>query len=181
MEALRLALKDERYTEARISGGLNHSRYTGVTRGSDRNDDNPQFDRALARLKTADQANAPVNDTLTLARVYLARGTREDAKHALLLLNQLAPRGVETPEALNDTGVAYMQLDDNDKAIGFFTRALAKAPNYDEAVFNKALAEQSVHLYDDAKRDWQQFIDQSSDEKWKAEAADHLNALGRGR
>lgn len=181
MEALRLGLKDQRRTEARISGGLEHSRYTGVTRGNDANDDNLHFDRALGKLRSAEQENAPANQRLVLARVYLARGTRSDIDHAFKILNQLSAQGVETAEVLNDTGVAYMQRDDYDKAIEFFTRALAKAPNYDEALFNKALAEERVHHNDDAKRDWQQFTDQASNEKWKAEAADHVKTLSRAR
>jgi tetratricopeptide (TPR) repeat protein len=182
MEALRLGLRDQRRTEARISGGFEYSRYIGVTRGEDANGDNLHFDRALGKLRSAEQENAPADERLALARVYLARGTRPDIDHALRLLNQLSAGGVETAEMLNDTGVAYMQREDSyDKAIEFFTRALAKAPNYDEALFNKALAEQRGRLNDDAKRDWQQFIDQATDEKWKAEAAGHLKALSRAR
>jgi tetratricopeptide (TPR) repeat protein len=180
MEALRLGLKDQRRTEARISGGLEYSRYAGVTRGEDANDDNLHFDRALGKLRSAEQENAPSNERLVLARVYLARGTRPDIDHAFKILSQLSASGVETSEVLNDTGVVDMQRDDYEKAIEVFTRALAKDPNYGEALFNKALAEQRLHRDDDAKRDWQQFIDQAPDEKWKAEAADHVKALSRG-
>lgn len=181
MEALKLGLKDQRRTEARISGGLEHSRYAGVTRGERANDDNLLFDRALGKLRSAEQENAPADERLVLARVYLARGTRSDVDHAFTILNQLSAHGVETAEVLNDTGVALMQRDEYDQAIEFFMRALAKATNYDEALFNKALAEERVHNNDDAKRDWQQFIDQAPNEKWKAEAADHMKALSRGR
>ncbi len=182
MAALRLAVKDQRYTQARVSGGLDYSNYA-VTRGGDRNDNDLQFSRALGKLKSVEQENAPVNDRLVLARVYLARGTREDARHALVILNQLAARGVETPEALNDTGVAQFQLDNYDEAIALFSKALAKSPAYNEALFNRALAEQSARRGSDARRDWQQFIDQSSDDKWKGEGRMHLSVLGdeRGR
>ncbi|PYT08642.1 MAG: hypothetical protein DMF60_04310 [Acidobacteria bacterium] len=156
MEALRLGLKDQRRTEARISGGLEYSRYTGVTRGEDANDDNLHFDRALGKLRSAEQENAPANERLVLARVYLARRTPSDI----------------------DTGVAYMQPDNYDKAFEFFTRALAKAPNYDEALFNRALAEQRARHNDDAKRDWQQFIEKSWDDNWKTEARKNLSSLG---
>ena len=181
MEALRLGLKDQRRTEARISGGLEHSRYAGVTRGEEADDDNLHFDRALGKLRSAEQDNAPPNDRLALSRVYIARGTRSDADRALNILNQLSANGVETAEVINDTGVAHMQRDEYDKAIELFTRALAKAPTYEEALFNKALAEQRARRNDEARRDWQQFIDQTSNEKWKAEAADHLKVLSRAR
>ncbi|MEK6322422.1 MAG: tetratricopeptide repeat protein [Acidobacteriota bacterium] len=180
-EALTLAMKDARRIEARVSGGFDHSRYGAGTRGDDRNDDNLRFDQALGRLRSALQENAPVDDRLMLARVYLARGTRPEARQALTILTQLGARGVETPGALNDTGVAHLLLDDYDSAIAYFSKALAKLPSYDEALFNKALAEERAHRDDDARRDWQVFLSHSSDDKWKTEAADHLKALSRDR
>ena len=179
MDALGLALKDQRLIEPRISGRLPYSSYSGVTRGENANDDNLHFERALNKLSAAEQANAPAEQRLTLARVYLARGTPSDIDRALKILNQLSADGFETAEVLNDTGVAHMQRYDNDKAIELFTRSLAKTPNYDQALFNKALAEQRLRHNDDAKRDWRQFIAQTTDEKWKAEAADHVQALSR--
>ena len=89
-------------------------------------------------MRFAEKEAAPVNDKLVLARVYLARGTREDARHALILLDQLAARGVAAPEAFNDTGVAQFELGNYEDAIADFTKALAKAPSYDEALFNRA-------------------------------------------
>ena len=179
MEALKLAVKDARYSQARVSGGLDYSRFAGTRRGpGDPNDRDFQFDRALGKLRTAEQDNAPVKRRLVLARIHLARGTREDAKSALAILNQLAARGVDTAEALNDTGVAQFQLDNYDEAIGYFSKALQKSPAYYEALFNRALAEERAHRDDDARRDWQQFIEHSPDESWKAEAREHLNSLG---
>jgi tetratricopeptide (TPR) repeat protein len=180
MDALKLAVKDARYTEARVSGGLAYSRYA-VTRGGGRNDDDLQFSRAIGKLQPAEQENAPVNDRLVLARVYLARGRHEDATRARAILNQLAGRGVETPEALSDTGVAELQLNNYDAAIEYFSEALAKSPNWGEALFNRALAEERARRDRDALRDWQQFIDQSPDDNWTAEARLHLNSLGGTR
>ena len=175
MDALKLAVKDARYTEARVSGSLAYSRYA-VTRGGGRNDDDLQFSRAIDKLKPAEQQNAPLNDRLVLARVYLARGTHEDAKRALAIVNQLAERGVETPEALNDTGVAELELNNYDDAIAYFSKALAKSPTYAEALFNKALAEERARRDRDARLDWQKFIDKSADDGWKTEAQAHLNS-----
>ena len=176
MQALKLALKDVRFSEARVSGGLPYSRYS-VTRGGAANNDDLEFSRALANLKGAEQENAPVNDRLALARVYLARGRFEDAQRALEILTQLIAGGVETPEALNDLGVAELQLKDYDKAIAHFTRALAKSPSYKEALFNEALAEERMNRDADAARDWQLFINQSPDSGWKSEAETHLRTL----
>jgi tetratricopeptide (TPR) repeat protein len=145
-----------------------------VTRGPESKNDDLQFDRAISQLRFAWQDTAPVNDKLVLARVYLARGTPEDAGNALTILDQLATRGFETPEALNDDGVAQFEMGKYEEAIAYFAKALAKSPNYNEALFNKALAEERAHRNDQAEQDWQQFIKVSSDETWKAEAQKHL-------
>ena len=175
MDALRLGLKNGRHTEARISGGFEHSRYLGTTRGGDSNDDDLHFNRAENKVKAAAIDSTAVEARQTLARVYLARGTPEDAGRALVILDQLMNSGAATPEALNDIGVAHLQLEHYDKAIGDFSQALAKSPGYNEALFNRALAEGLARHDEDARRDWQQFINQSSDENWKAEAKEHLN------
>jgi len=176
MAALRLGLKDGRYTEARISR-LDHSRYAGPTRGGDSNNDDLHFDRAENKVKAAAQEPAAVDAKLVLARIHLARATREDARQALAILNQLAARGVETPETLNDTGVAQFQLEKYDDAIAYFTKALAKSPTYNESLFNRALAEERARHNEDARRDWQEFIKKPSDDSWNNEARAHLSRL----
>jgi len=177
MDALRLAVKDQRRTEARISGGLDHSAYAGVTRGIETNGDELNFSRARNKIKRAEQENAPVDERLVLARVYLSGGTRPGASQALTILSQLAAGGMETPEALNDTGVAHLQLENYDEAITYFNKALLKSPTYYEALFNRALAEQRAHRDIDAAQDWQWFIDLSPDNGWKDEARSKLNSL----
>lgn len=173
MKALALAVKDQRHTEARISGGLAYSQYK-ANRGAQTKDDDLQFSLAISELRSAEHETAPVNNKLVLARVYLARGTREDVLHALKILDEVATRGFESSEALNDTGVAQFELGNYETAIAYFTRSLAKSPTYGEALFNKALAEERARNYDQAKQDWEQFINQSSDDSWKSHARTHL-------
>ena len=170
MQSLKLAMKDERRSPARISGGLEYSPYS-VTRGEEDSDE-LQFSRALNQLKYAESESAPAEARLALARVYLARGSRDEAKKAIAILESLAARA----EALNDLGVAEFQLGNYNEAITRFDAALEKSPNFTEALFNKALAEERAGRYSDAQRDWEQFISQSSDEKWKAEARRHLKS-----
>ena len=176
MEALRLAVKDKRSTPLRVSGNIEYSVYS-AERGDDRDGADLQFSRALLKLKSAEAETAPAKHRLVLARIYLARGKLEDSKHALEILRQIEARGVETDESLNDTGVAYFQLRDNNTAIHYFSRSLAKS-GYIEALFNRAVAEQAASLLDDARKDWEQFLVQSKDEKWNAEAGNRLKALG---
>lgn len=177
MEALRLAVKDKRTTPLRVSGNLEYSAYS-VKRGDDRDNTDLQFSRALLKLKSAEEETAAASDRLVLARIYLARGKLEDSKHALEILLQVEARGVETAESLSDTGVAYFQLQDNNTAIDYFSRSLAKSPGYIEALFNRAVAEQGANRLADARRDWEQFLAQSKDEKWNDEAGKRLKTLG---
>ncbi len=178
MAALRLGLRDARYTQARISGGLEYSPYSGTTRGGDSKNDDLHLDRAENKVKAAAQDPAAVDARLVLARIHLAHGTPRGATQALAILNQLAANGVETAEVLNDTGVAHFQLTDYLEAIADFNKALTKSPAYNEALFNRALAEgMTLHNDQDARRDWQTFLDKSSDEKWKNEARERLKQL----
>lgn len=171
MQILAQAMKDERRSETRISGGLNHSRYT-ETRGTVESDD-LQLNRALNQVKSGENVDAQ----LILARVHLAFEKPEHTQQALAILAQLMSKGIESPELLNDHGVANYQFKKYDEAIEDFNKALAKKPDYAEALFNKALAEEHMYRYSDAKQSWQQFIKLSSDAKWIDEAEKRLNML----
>jgi len=177
MEALRLAVKEKRFTPLRVSGNFEYSVYS-AKRGDDRDNTELQFTRALLKLKPAEAETAPASHRLLLACIYLSRGKLEDSKRALEILKQVEAQGVETAESLNDTGVAYFQLQDNSTAIDYFSRSLARSPGYIEALFNRAVAEQGANRLADAKRDWEQFLVQSKDERWNAEAGKRLKALG---
>ena len=179
MSSLRQGLKDVRLSEARISGGFDYSRYAGSTRGIDNNDNDFYLTRAENKVKSAaDRESKGIENRIVLARVYLARGTPDGAAQAQAILNQIGTSATEKAEVLNDIGVARFQQREYASAIEYFTRALQKNPSFDEALFNLALAEESDNRTEDARRDWQKFINQSSDEKWKAEARNRLNSLG---
>jgi tetratricopeptide (TPR) repeat protein len=172
-EALAKAMKDERRGETRISGGLEYSPHPS-TRGTVESDD-LQLNRAFNKWKFAESDNAPAEARLNLARVHLAFAKPDHARRALVILEQLMARGIESHEVLNDLGVAKFQLHDYEEAVAHFNKALEKKPDYSEALFNRALAEESLGRYSDAKQSWQQFINLSSDANWKEEAERHLS------
>lgn len=174
-QALAKAMQDERRGVTRISGGLNYSPHS-ATRGVVESDD-IQLKRALNKLKSAEGDNASVETQLILARVHLAFEKPDHTRLALTILEQLMANGIESHEVLNDLGVAQYQLHNYNEAVANFGKALEKKPDYAEALFNKALAEERLYLDSDAKESWQQFINLSSDPNWKDEAKKHLNAL----
>ncbi len=175
--ALGDAMKTERRTEVRISGGFEYSPHP-VRRGNSESesagDDNLDFERVFAKLKAAEKASAPVAQRLILARAYLARNASGDASRARTILEEVAASGNESAEIDNDKGVALFQLGNYQAALNSFTKALEKKPDSFEALFNLALAEERLKSYSDARRDWETFIKVSPDAKWKAEAQRHL-------
>lgn len=175
MQTLAQAMKNERRNETRISGDIDYSPHPG-TRGANESDD-LQLRQALNRSKSAENDSASVEELLTLARVHLAFGKADHTQQALAILDQLMLKGVESPELLNDHGVANYQIHKYNEAIKDFDKALEKNPVYSEALFNKALAEERASRYQDAKQSWQQFINLSPDAKWKDEAKKRLNGL----
>lgn len=177
MDAMKLAVRDKRYSLARVSGGFDHSPYAGTLRGDDEGSEGLLFDRAEIKAKAAAQVTSDSEAGLISARSHLIRGASNEANQALLILEQLAKGGVETPEALNDLGVAQFQRLNYDEAIDYFTRALEKSPGYGEALFNRALAYQRLDRNDEARQDWQQFISQSPNDGWKDEAMAQLREL----
>jgi len=165
----------ERHSEARVSGDFPWSRLA-VRRGAD-DPDESQFKLALQALSFAEDRSAPAKHRATLARVYLYHARARDSKRALEILRELAADGADTAEVYNDIGAAFMQLGKNEEAIAQLDYALNKKPDFEEALFNRALAEQSAKKFEDAKRDWNRFILTTKDEKWKLEAEAHLRDI----
>ncbi|MEN3330881.1 MAG: hypothetical protein V7641_246 [Blastocatellia bacterium] len=173
-QSLALAMKEERRSATRISGGFDYSPYVS-TKGSD---DSPELRLKLAvnQLKAAESDNASVEMRQMLARAHLAFDRPEHARQAQAILESLIGRGAQTAEVFNDLGVAQFQLRSYDAAIDNFSHALEIKPAYTEALFNRALAKESAMRYLEAKPDWEQFINSTTDAKWKAEAEQRLSA-----
>lgn len=174
MDVLKLAIKDDRRIPARISG-LPYSPYYSTRGEEDREE--LQFERALNKMTYAKDKSAAAKARWTLARVQLASGNREEAKNALTILEQVVADGNHSAEIFNDLGVAHLQLRNYSEAIANFNKALEESPDFTEALFNRALAEEQDNRMEAAKQDWQQFIRLTSDEKWKEEAEGNLRRL----
>ncbi|HEV8486899.1 MAG TPA: tetratricopeptide repeat protein [Blastocatellia bacterium] len=177
MAALGDAMKTERRTEVRISGGFEYSPHSS-TRGNSESesagDNNLHFERVFSKLKAAEKPSAPAAQRLILARAYLARNASGDASRARTILEEVAASGNESAEIDNDKGVALFQLGNYEAALTSFTKALEKKPDFYEALFNLALAEERLKSNADARRDFETFIKVSPDAKWTAEAQRHL-------
>ena len=176
MQALADALRTERRTSVRISGGFEYSPHP-VTRGAADTSNNLHFERAFSKLKSAEKPSAPARERLVLARAYLARGASGDASRARTILEEIASSGDQSFEVENDKGVALFELENYQAALAAFNKALEKKPDFYEALFNKALVEEKLKLYSDAIRDWESFIKSTPDSKWREEAQQNLDLL----
>jgi tetratricopeptide (TPR) repeat protein len=176
MQALTEALRTERRTPVRISGGFGYSPHP-VTRGPAESDNSLHFERAFSKLKSAEKPSAAARERVILARAYLARNASGDASRARTILEEIAASGEQSFEVENDKGVALFQLENYQAALSSFNKALEKNPDYYEALFNKALVEEKLKLYTDARADWELFIKSSPDPKWREEAQQNLDLL----
>ncbi len=175
MQALASAIEKDRRIEPRISGDFSHSNYS-QTRGEERKYE-VQFDRALNKLKDAEQESASPKERMALARVYLARNDGKDTEDALKILRGLVDKGERSPELFNDLGVALYVQGKYKEAVIEFNKALEMSPDFDQAIFNKALAETEAGSSEEAMQDWSHFLRVAKDPQWKAEAQGRLSAL----
>jgi CHAT domain-containing protein len=103
---------------------------------------------------------------------------------AIDLLRKAADAGGNSAELLTDLAVAYglhaeqaNQPSDYAAVVDYATRALHLRPAYPRALFNRALAFERLYMVDRAAEDWEQYLKVETDAGWKAEAAEHLQAL----
>lgn len=180
-DSIALAMKDERLVEPRLSGNLVWSKYSTTRGPGEPLKEEARLNLERARNLVSDSDDSSLEDRIELARSYLASGKKDDAKHALDILGELEARGKLTAEAINDLGVALFELENYDQAINYFSKALESRPDFNEALFNRALAASKAERYDQSRQDWKEFIDRSSDPDWKQEAAGRLKDLDSSR
>ena len=87
------------------------------------------------------------------------------------LLVDLASAHFQRAEANTDRAVDY------GIAIDYLGRALSHTPDDPVALFNRAVAEDKLHLYDPAIRDWQHYLQIDSTGAWADEARKRLGEV----
>jgi CHAT domain-containing protein len=101
-------------------------------------------------------------------------------------LEQASARFPTNAALCTDLAAAYLELARKPdhtlllvRALALTDRALAIAPDLPEAIFNRALALERLHLTADARRAWQRSVEVENHSGWATEAAQHRNALDR--
>lgn len=180
LERLVEAVGNERYIEARLSGGFRGGPFRPVNRNS------PELSsQNLALLSAA-------------AELQRSAGARTDSAHlhawgvAQVLLGDL-DSGIETlqsviqaqdsPAARSDLSAALLtraqrgRPSDLPAALEHADAALSVSADFPEALFNRALALENLRLRDEAIAAWRRFLEVSQDRQWTEIARQKLQAL----
>lgn len=98
----------------------------------------------------------------------------EEAQRLLLILQRQYPASAEVQ---NDLAVVALALREPEQALNFVEQALARQPNFPQALFNRAMLLQQLHRREDARRAWQEYLQSNDAAPWHAFAQSQLQAL----
>jgi CHAT domain-containing protein/tetratricopeptide (TPR) repeat protein len=187
--ALREAYREQRPTEARITG-FNYAPPPPTTRGPERDKfDYVALDRAKALIQLEANEHPNSKSYHDLGRLYLAQGeynkaidqfekaAKLDAKNAQLQSDLGAVR-LELGKEYESVGEKGRGLEQYSKSIEHLNRAIELDDRLLEALFNRALCHEYMLLpLEQSKRDWSFYLDKDSSSRWADEARRRLQAL----
>lgn len=177
LAALVSAAGDLRVTEARLTGGFRHAPVPAVTRGSGAL---PGLNVAL--LKAAGDLQATARREATAANLH-AEGVAQllisNPDGAIQALESAAGLAPQRGAIWSDLAAAYLvrgdaagDASDYSRALEAVTKAIANQdPPSTEALFNRALTAEKLHLAAEALGFWESALAAESDPAWKAEIA----------
>lgn len=183
--ALNKAFKDNRPTEARISG-LDYAPRIEGTRG-DNKDANLNLVSARSRAVEAVLKNESAENLHELGRVYLAEGNYEEAVRQF---EKALGKNSGIAAIHNDLGVALMEKgrQKEEGSLELFANANAEIEkaieldkNLTEAYFNRALVIEALKLPNQAKEAWENYLKLDSASQWANEAREHLRKLNTNK
>ena len=185
------AVGEERYIEARLTGGFKYGPLRQVMRGpGDLSGQNLQLLAAAGELqKAAAAANTPEN-LHALGVAFVLLGEIDQAVDALQRADAMEP---DDPAVLADLSAALVARasqsaargdagasssgEDWPRALEAAEQSLAIAPERPEPAFNRALALQALGLATQAKEAWQAYLALDSASPWAEDARRHLARL----
>jgi CHAT domain-containing protein len=179
------AVGEERYIEARLTGGFKYGPLRSVTRGTtDLSQQNLALLAAAGELQKRAQEDPAAGNLHAWGIGQLLLGQYEDA---VSTLERVVAAHPEDSLALSDLAAALLargqavgRAEDFAAAVSLTTKAVSLPSPPIEAFFNRALALESMGLRDPAIEAWTDVIARDSRSPWNAEATTRLNAL-KGR
>lgn len=186
LTALNAAYREQRPTEARISG-FEYAPIT-VTRGGQERVDYVARQRAERLLLDAAAEDPGPESYQALGKFYLAEGEFDKAVDQF---EQALTQSPNSPQIHSDLGAALLESSKQAKSSGnsgktlallsqsleHINKALALNPGLPEALYNKALCLQYMLLPEQAKEAWQAYLARDPKSKWADEARRNLQQL----
>ncbi len=185
------ALGGRRPLELRLTGGFTYAPcQSSSTTDSECTQCRPERPRpqAVARAistisKQAGSASVRLRAT---AITDLVTDTDQGTSRAIQNLERAA-RGKGNTQALSDLAAAYAERACRDRApydlvraLNTVERAVTEDPSLPEALFNRALILERLHLKSQAREAWKRYRAIDPDSGWSREAVRHIDSLSRG-
>ncbi|MFN8096510.1 MAG: hypothetical protein U0599_30575, partial [Vicinamibacteria bacterium] len=188
LAALVDAVGESRFVEPRLTGGFRYSRYVRLRAGEGR----PGLDAqpaaviaAVARIRERAEADPTPEALAALGVTYLVSG---DAAAAVKALESAAAQAPRDARIQSDLAAAYLtralRLDepaDLPRGLEAAENAVALPGAPPEAWFNRALALEALHLVDQARRAWEDYLGRDPSSPWADEARRRLVELPPAR
>ena len=176
------ASSETRITEGRIAGLTRHRPFTAIAPAPATTRPVPIPVRlAVARMERVGNASVQTEDRRLRAVAALALG---DVQRAVSQLEDLTAEPLQDARVHSDLAAAYLaraqahgESQDVAWAVAAAERAVRVAPRLPEALFNRALALERLHLPEAAARAWTEYLTVDATSPWSAEARGHLDGL----
>lgn len=166
----------ERPFDPRVMGGFRWTRRAPVRRsGEDRRAAQPyQLSVAAAEVERRERADPTLENRQALGVAHLFMGRLDTAIDVLRSVVREAPSGASS---LSDLGAALLargeaenRPDDLMEALSIIDAALAADAGLEEALFNRAIALEKLHLDKEADAAWGHYLERVPESEWSKEA-----------
>lgn len=180
--AMGLVHRNSRLLETRVTGGFAYQPYQRQRGGVDSSGvDRDQFNYVLADLTHAVASNPTTESRHALGRLYLLLGNLDRAEEQLLLAIQSAPNEADLHVDIASLYYERSKYSDSmpllTKAIGHYDTAIKLNSQLQEAWFNRALCQEQMAHFNEARVDWERYLQLDSNSPWGAEARERLKSL----
>jgi CHAT domain-containing protein/tetratricopeptide (TPR) repeat protein len=178
---LATAMGEQRFVEPRLTGGFHYGRFVRLRSGEapqGLDAQTPAVIAAVARIRERAERDTSPEALGALGITYLVSG---DVNAAVKALESAAAQAPENARLQSDLAAAYLvrasRLDeaaDIPRGLEAAEKSIALAGAPDEAWFNRALALEGLHLVDEARKAWQEYLKRDATSHWAEEARKHL-------
>jgi tetratricopeptide (TPR) repeat protein len=180
--AMTFPHRQSRLLEARVTGGFAYQPYQRQRgEAEDLGVDRDQFNYVLADLTHAVASHPTTESRHALGRLYLLLGNLDRAEEQLWMAIQSAPEEANLHADIASLYYERSKYSDSmpllSKAIDHFDTAIKLDPQLQEAWFNRALCHEKMGHFDQARADWEHYLQLDPNSPWGTEARERLRSL----